>query len=212
MYLSSSFLLRLVPLHNSAITSPSIHSIKPTICATSVLSLATLWALQHFRRLLLHCKMCLCVGTQMAKIPGFSTRYPTTYGSRPRGRHLDYTLTLGDVGLSSVTCERCPQFGTYPHNNASNTSTRQYHREFSLARQVLIMHIPSYPTKDSFIGKHNQAHRFTNVLECVRRPRRCIASIAPASIFQPRPSQVNLRSFMTSTGESVPNGTHPHHD
>ena len=74
------------------------------------------------------------------------------------------------------------------------------------------MHIPSYPTKDSFIGKHNQAHRFTNVLECVRRPRRCIASIAPASIFQPRPSQVNLRSFMTSTGESVPNGTHPHHD
>ena len=94
LYLSSSFLLRLVPLHNSATTSPLIHSIKPTICATSVLSLATLWALQHFRRLLLHCKMCLCVGTQMAKIPGFSTRYPTTYGSRPRGRHLDYTLTF----------------------------------------------------------------------------------------------------------------------
>ena len=165
MYLSSSFLLRLVPLHNSAATSPLIHSIKPTICTTSVLSLATLWALQHFRRLLLHCKMCLCAGTPLAKIPGFSTRYPTTYGSRPRGRHLDYTLTLGDVGLSSVTSERCPQFGTYPHNNVSNTSTRQYHREFSLAQQICIMYqiTTSYPTKDSSIATHNQAYRFTNV-------------------------------------------------
>jgi hypothetical protein len=165
LYLSSSFLLRLVPLHNSAATSPSIHSIKPTICTTSVLSLATLWALQHFRRLLLHCKMCLCVGTQLAKIPGFSTRYPTTYGSRPRGRHLDYTLTIRDVGLSSVTCERCPQLGTYPHNNSSYASTRQYHREFSLARQICIMYqiTTSYPTKDSSIATHNQAYRFTNV-------------------------------------------------
>ena len=60
LYLSSSFLRRLVPLHNSAATSPLIHSIKAIICATSVLSLATLWALQHFRRLLLHAK-CACV-------------------------------------------------------------------------------------------------------------------------------------------------------
>ena len=62
LYLTSSFLLRLVPLHNSATTSPLLHSIKPIICATSVLSLATLWALPYFGRLLLHAK-CACVLT-----------------------------------------------------------------------------------------------------------------------------------------------------
>ena len=125
----------------------------PLVCS----QLLHLWLSRHFGRQMLQAKKCVCVDTNLIKIPGFSTRYPTTCGSRPRGRHLDYTLTLGDVGLSSVTCERCPQFGTYPHNNVSNTSTRQYHREFSLTRQVLIMHIPSYPTKDSFICKHKQS-------------------------------------------------------
>ena len=70
LYLSSSFLLRLVPLHNSAATSPLIHSIKPTICTTSVLSLATLWALQHFRRLLLQVKSACVLTLHWLRSPG----------------------------------------------------------------------------------------------------------------------------------------------